>query len=555
LPLLEGDKGIKGEQRKTGGTEVSSGLDPETEAELKVLRPRFGLTRTLALIAAVAWPAALVYQLYVYGTTPAPTDVDSWRIVEAALFSLAYFAFFIALNVMIFRRTSDMYNAATKGDIFYLRKLNSTGWAFLSLVFSLIALIILPSRFLLFSFSSTLPLGITTLGLGFSLSVPSFVLFLCSSPATGALLIRSKGRIDRLRIPAAPPYVSGPLLKVEHMVKFFNIRRTFSQSLSGAAEGKVHAVDDVSFEVQRAQIYGLAGESGSGKTTVLRVALMLTPPTSGSIMFKGKDVSKMSKGELAKYRISAQVVFQDPYESTNPRMTVFEIIAEGIFVNNLVSSREEAIEKVTKALRDVQLTPPEEYLYRYPHELSGGQRQRVAIARALVLDPELIFADEPVSMLDVSIRAEVINTLLTVREKRGISVLMVTHDLALSKDVVDELGIMYVGKIVEVGPAEDVVSAPYHPYTHALTAAVPVPDPTGRKVRVLAKGEIPTNTSPPSGCRFHPRCAFAQTICAEKEPPLQEVAPGRQVACHFWKEAHDAFSKGLDAPVASVAQG
>ena len=280
---------------------------------------------------------------------------------------------------------------------------------------------------------------------------------------------------------------------------------------------------------------------------------MLTPPTSGSIIFKGQEISGLSRNEMKKYRTRMQVVFQDPYESVNPRMTVFDIVAEGLFVNHLVSSKGEAVERVTKALQDVQITPPEEYLYRFPHELSGGQRQRVAIARALVLDPELIFADEPVSMLDVSIRAEVINVLLAIREKRGISILMVTHDLALSKDMVDRLAIMYVGKIVESGPAQEVVSAPYHPYTYALTAAVPVPDPEAPKVRVLATGEIPTNISPPSGCRFHPRCPFAQAVCASTEPPLQEVAPGRFVACHFWKEAHDAYSRGLDGPVSGNA--
>ncbi len=251
---------------------------------------------------------------------------------------------------------------------------------------------------------------------------------------------------------------------------------------------------------------------------------------------------------MKKYRTKLQVVFQDPYESVNPRMTVFDIVAEGLFVNNLVSSRDEAVQKVIGALKDVQITPPEEFLSRYPHELSGGQRQRVAIARALVLNPELIFADEPVSMLDVSIRAEVINVLLSIREKRGISIIMVTHDLALSKDMVDELAIMYVGKIVEKGPAVDVVASPYHPYTHALTAAVPVPDPEAPKVRVLAEGEIPTNISPPPGCRFHPRCPFAQEICGKVEPPLTEVSPDRLVACHFWKEAHEAFAKGLDRP-------
>ena len=343
------------------------------------------------------------------------------------------------------------------------------------------------------------------------------------------------------------------VLQVEHLSKFFPVRRTILQSVSRRAGGIVHAVDDVSFEVRKGEIFGLAGESGSGKTTVLRTTLMLTPPTAGSLKYRGTEISKLSRKQMKKYRTKIQVVFQDPYESVNPRMTVFDIVAEGLFVNNLVSSRDEAVERVTAALADVEISPPEEFLYRYQHELSGGQRQRVAIARALVLDPELILADEPVSMLDVSIRAEVINVLLSIREKKGISIIMVTHDLALSKDMVDELAIMYVGKIVEKGPAVEVVSSPYHPYTHALTAAVPVPDPEAPKVRVLAEGEIPTNISPPSGCRFHPRCPFVQAICHSDEPPLTEVAPGRLVACHFWKEAHEAFAKGLDKPVGGNA--
>ncbi|MGD0319721.1 MAG: dipeptide/oligopeptide/nickel ABC transporter ATP-binding protein, partial [Nitrososphaerales archaeon] len=206
------------------------------------------------------------------------------------------------------------------------------------------------------------------------------------------------------------------ILDVQHLTKFFAVRKTFIDSLRRQPGGKVHAVDDVSFRVKRGAVYGLAGESGSGKTTILRTVLMLTPPTSGSIIFEGQDISKLSRGGMKKLRTKLQVVFQDPYESTNPRMTVFDIVNEGISVNHLAKTHQEALEKVTKALRDVQLTPPEEYLYRYPHELSGGQRQRVAIARALVLGPDLILADEPVSMLDVSVRAEVINVLLSIRE-------------------------------------------------------------------------------------------------------------------------------------------
>lgn len=338
------------------------------------------------------------------------------------------------------------------------------------------------------------------------------------------------------------------VLDVQHLTKFFVVRRSFLESISRGKAGMVHAVDDVSFKVRKAQVFGLAGESGSGKTTVVRTTLMLTRPTSGAVIFDGQELTKLSKSELKKIRPKLQVVFQDPYESMNPRMTIFDVVSEGLWVNKLTSTREEAIEKVTRALQDVQIAPPEEFLWRYPHELSGGQRQRVAIARALVLDPDLILADEPVSMLDVSIRAEVINVLLSIRKKRGTSILMITHDLALSKDMVDELAIMYVGKIVESGPAEAVVAAPYHPYTHALTAAVPVPDPEAPKVRVLAKGEIPTNIAPPSGCRFHPRCAFKKDICVTQEPPLTEVEPGRQVACHFWKEAHEAFLSGKDSP-------
>ena len=335
-----------------------------------------------------------------------------------------------------------------------------------------------------------------------------------------------------------------PVLKVKWLVKHFPVRLSFSESLRGGKSAVVHAVDGVDFEIKRGEIFGLAGESGSGKPTVLRTRLMLTSPTEGEILFGGQDLAKIPKKKLKDFRTKIQVVFQDPYESVNPRMNAFDIISEGLYINNLVKTNEEAVAKVTQALKDVRLIPPEEYLYRYPHELSGGQRQRVAVARALVLNPDLILADEPVSMLDVSIRAEVLNVLLAVREERKVSVLMVTHDLALAKDVCDRLAIMYLGAVMESGPSEELAQKPLHPYTQALVAAVPVPDPTAEKVKILAKGEIPTNVSPPSGCRYHTRCPLAKQICAEQVPPLDEVSPNHFVACHFWKEAYSLYKEG-----------
>jgi peptide/nickel transport system ATP-binding protein len=334
------------------------------------------------------------------------------------------------------------------------------------------------------------------------------------------------------------------LLEVEGLTMFFPVRLSFAESVRGTKAQMVHAVDGVNFDVKKGEIFGLAGESGSGKTTVLRAVLMLIRPTSGSIRYKGVDLVKLDRKELKKYRPKIQVVFQDPYESVNPRMNVFDIVSEGLFINNLVKNPDEATALVTQALNDVQLIPAESFLYRYPHEISGGQRQRVAIARALVLNPDLILADEPVSMLDVSIRAEVMNVFLQVRKKRNISVMFVTHDLALSKDVCDRLAIMYLGFIVEMSGAGELVTKPYHPYTQALIAAVPVPDPAAEKVKVLAKGEIPSNVSPPSGCRYHTRCPLAKEICAEKVPALEEVSPGHWVACHFWNEAFETYKKG-----------
>ncbi|HME18398.1 MAG TPA: ABC transporter ATP-binding protein [Nitrososphaerales archaeon] len=508
-------------------------LDEKTDAALGRIRSRLRPARVMALVGFAFASLALAYYELALGLVALGSSKSTF-----ALAGLGYAVPFVA-DALFLVRINRARASAERGDVVGLRTQGKAAWPVAVLVVSI-----------LFPVLTLAPASPVFVG---ALDPTSWAIGALPSLGAVSAAIFLIARAPFKGLKPAEVIPSDSVLEVTHLTKYFSVRRTFMEALGGGKTGLVHAVDDVTFKIRKGEVFGLAGESGSGKTTVLRTALMLTPPTSGSVVFKGMDIRRMDRNELKKYRTKIQVVFQDPYESVNPRMTVFDIVAEGLMVNNLVSSREEAMEKVTRALREVQITPPEDYLNRYPHELSGGQRQRVAIARALVLDPEVILADEPVSMLDVSIRAEVINVLLAVREKRGISVLMVTHDLALSKDMVDQLAIMYVGQIVESGPPEAVVANPYHPYTHALTAAVPVPDPTAPKIRVLAKGEIPTNISPPPGCRFHPRCPFAQGICAEKEPPLIEASPGRQVACHFWKEANAAFMKGLDRPEGAVA--
>ncbi len=503
-----------------------SSVNQETEAGLRKLKTGLLVARVFGMLALLGWISAFLY--YQLGLAVEVTGAARVATSQTG----ALFLVPSALNALVLWRIGQIRAATIRKDIGGLKKLVSPDWAALTLLVSAV----IPGVILIVS-GAQASLGWAALTLLVSAVIP------------GVVLVLLGGQIGRMKQPELPP--SGAVFEVSHLTKYFPVRRTFSQSVRRGKGGLVHAVEDVSFKIRRGEIFGLAGESGSGKTTVLRTALMLTEPTSGSVVYNGMEISRMGRGELKKHRTKIQAVFQDPYESVNPRMSVFDIISEGLYVNHLVSSRAEAEERVIRSLREVQITPPEDYLHRFPHELSGGQRQRVAIARAIILDPAVILADEPVSMLDVSIRAEVINVLLAIREKRGVAVLMVTHDLALAKDMVDKLAIMYLGKIVESGPAEEVVATPFHPYTHALTAAVPVPDPLAPKVKVLAKGEIPTNISPPSGCRFHPRCPFAKEICSEEEPPLEEVLPGHSVACHFWKEARDAYSRGLDGPVGS----
>lgn len=326
------------------------------------------------------------------------------------------------------------------------------------------------------------------------------------------------------------------LVKVENLKKWFPVRMGFWETLASRRQLFVRAVDGVSFELKKAEIFGLAGESGSGKTTTGRLVLKLIEPTSGKIAFEGKDLASLTEKEMKPLRTKMQIVFQDPYESLNPRMTIADIMAEPLRIQH-IGSEEEVEKRVDEALENVQLVPPEEFLFRFPHELSGGQRQRVATGRALVLQPAFIVADEPVSMLDVSIRAEVLNLMVDLVKKFKVSFMYITHDLALARHICDRIAIMYLGKIMEMGTVDQAILDPLHPYTKALIAAVPVPDPESARAEVVIKGEIPSPINPPSGCRFHTRCQNVKgEICRTAEPKLVDVGNGHMVACHWFSE-------------------
>jgi len=328
--------------------------------------------------------------------------------------------------------------------------------------------------------------------------------------------------------------VNDVVVETHNLVKHFPLKLGFFQALVTKDLPKVHAVDNVSFRIFKREIFGLVGESGCGKTTTGRLLLRLVEPTEGEVLFQGKDITSISlEREMIKLRKNMQIIFQDPYESLNPRMSVFDIVAEPLRIQRVAETEEEIEDRIEEVLEDLDLTPPEEFMDRFPHELSGGQRQRIAIARAFVLRPAFLVADEPVSMLDVSIRSEVLRLLLELIEKVNSSFLYITHDIALARHICNRIAVMYLGKIVEKGSVEDTISKPLHPYTEALIAAVPVPDPTARRISTVLKGEVPSAINPPPGCRFHTRCPQAMEICRRKEPPLIEVADDRQVACHL----------------------
>jgi len=324
------------------------------------------------------------------------------------------------------------------------------------------------------------------------------------------------------------------LIKTVKLKKWFELKKGFFSSLFSKEMLAVRAVDGIDLEIKKGEIYGLVGESGSGKTTTGRLILKLIEPSGGKIYFKNRDITFLSEGEIRPLRRYMQIIFQDPYSSLNPRMTVGDIVAEPVRI--LEDRPPEVVEGlVKKVLEDVELIPADEFFFRYPHELSGGQRQRVAIARAFILNPEFVVADEPVSMLDVSIRAEILDLMFSLREKYKTTFLYITHDLALARHVCDSMAIMYLGKLMEKGDMELVINEPLHPYTQALLNSVPIPDPTVKRSETVIKGEIPSPINPPSGCRFHTRCpSFIGDICRKKEPPLIDMGKGHYVACHLY---------------------
>jgi oligopeptide/dipeptide ABC transporter ATP-binding protein len=319
-----------------------------------------------------------------------------------------------------------------------------------------------------------------------------------------------------------------PLLEVDSLVKYFPIRGGILQR----TKAHVQAVDGITFAVQPGETFGLVGESGCGKTTAGRCILRLVPADRGAVRFGGRDVFRLPGAEMKRLRKDMQIIFQDPYSSLDPRMPVGEIVGEGLIVHGGYSKVERE-ELVQQTLARVGLRG--QYARRYPHEFSGGQRQRIGIARALVLQPKFVVCDEPVSALDVSIQSQILNLLKDLQQQFGLTYLFIAHNLAVVKYISDRIGVMYLGRIVELAASDDIFASPLHPYTQALLSAIPQADPTLRRRRIVLTGDVPSPVNPPSGCRFHTRCPIAMPICSEVDPEYRAAAPGHWVACHAVK--------------------
>lgn len=318
------------------------------------------------------------------------------------------------------------------------------------------------------------------------------------------------------------------LIEVRNLKKYFPIKK----GLFGRKTEKLKAVDDLSFTIKKGETFGLVGESGCGKSTTGRSIIRLHDVTSGNVLFDGKDIASLKESELKEYRKRMQIIFQDPYASLNPSMNVFQIISEPMNIHGSYE-KEEQKEIILDLLKKVGLK--EEHLYRYPHEFSGGQRQRISIARALSVKPDFILCDEPISALDVSVQAQVVNMLQDIQEETGVTYLFIAHDLSMVRHISDRIGVMYLGNIVEIADSEDLYTKPAHPYTQALLSSMPEPDPTKTgKDRIILEGEVPSPLNSPSGCKFRTRCKFATEKCAQEVPKMVEIAKGHEVACHLF---------------------
>lgn len=317
-----------------------------------------------------------------------------------------------------------------------------------------------------------------------------------------------------------------PLLEVRHLKKYFG----------AGGKKELKAVDDVSFSIYRGETFGIVGESGCGKTTCGRTCIGVYDATEGEVLYRGKDIRKQNKKERKEFTRKVQMIFQDPYSSLDPRLKVHDIIAEGMQIHKLVSSKEEEDREVQKLLKQVGLNP--EHAGRYVHEFSGGQRQRIGIARALAVNPEFILCDEPISALDVSVQAQIVNLIVRLQKERGLTSIFIAHDLSMVRHISDRVGVMYLGKMVELADSEELYSNPMHPYTQALLSAIPLPKPgkMASSKRIQLEGEPPSPVNPPKGCRFCTRCRHASERCRTEEPKLIETAPGHFAACHLYKE-------------------